>query len=150
MKEEIRNIICETALKYIGTPYVYGAYLAKEEKNPKGFDCSSFVQFVFRTAGMEIPRSSVMQAGDKSAGEVVYQDESSLLPGDLIFVRGAQGHYNDSLFDGRAVYIGHVLIYIGNGEVVHALGGDIAKVIRERWCDACERKGFQVAMVKRY
>ena len=150
MKEEVRNIICETALKYIETPYTYGAYLAKEEKNPKGFDCSSFVQFVFRAAGIEIPRSSVLQAGDKSAGEVAYQDESSLLPGDLIFVRGTQGHYNDSLFDGRPVYIGHVLIYIGNGEVIHALGGDVGKVIRERWCDARERKGFQVAMVKRY
>ena len=150
MKEEQRKIICETAISFIGTPYTYGAYIEKEEKNPKGFDCSSFTQFVFKKAGIEIPRSSVFQAGDKSASEVAYQDESSLLPGDLIFTRGTQGHYNDDLFDGREVYIGHVIIYIGNGEVIHAKGGVENKVVRETMNDMFARKGFQIVMVKRY
>ena len=150
MKEEQRKIICDTAISLIGIPYVYGAYIEKEAHNPKGFDCSSFTQFVFKKAGITIPRSSILQAGDKQASEVAYQDESTLLPGDLLFTRGTQGHYNDELFDGREVYVGHVIIYIGDGEVIHAKGGTENKVVRETLNEMLSRKGFQIVMVKRY
>lgn len=79
------------ALKYLGTPYVYGG------TTPSGFDCSGFTQYVYRQAGVNLPRTSGAQAG---AGQRV--SLSNLKSGDLLYGPG------------------HVGIYIGNGQFVHA------------------------------
>ncbi|MDR2019837.1 MAG: C40 family peptidase, partial [Treponema sp.] len=49
---ELRRMIVETAKRYLGVPYVYGA------SSPGGFDCSGFVSFVYQAAGIGVPRSS--------------------------------------------------------------------------------------------
>lgn len=79
------------ALKYLGTPYVYGG------TSPSGFDCSGFTQYVYRQVGISLPRTSGSQS---RAGE--YVSLSNIKSGDLLYGPG------------------HVGIYIGNGQYVHA------------------------------
>jgi cell wall-associated NlpC family hydrolase len=83
----------KVALAQVGRPYVSGG------ESPSGFDCSGLVQYAYRAAGVSLPRTT---AGQISAGTPV--SESNLQIGDLVFFYGG----------------GHVGIYVGNGEVVHA------------------------------
>ncbi len=82
------------ALGFVGNPYVWGG------KDPNtGADCSGFTSYVYAHFGINIPSYSYAQ---RSVGrEVSYADAQ---PGDLI------------------CYSGHVAIYMGNGQIVHAKG----------------------------
>jgi cell wall-associated NlpC family hydrolase len=106
--------VLEIAHSFNGTPYKYGA---KPEEIPTVFDCSSFTQEVYRGVGIEIPRSTILQAAQ--AGKEI-QLTANFEPGDLLFFRGSKGHYNDELFPNRQIYIGHVAIYEGDGKAIHA------------------------------
>lgn len=88
--------ILSVAEGYIGVPYVWGG------STPSGFDCSGLVQDVYRSVGINLPRTSAQQATQGTAIAV-----SDAQPGDLL--------YWDR--DGQ-VY--HVAIYIGGGEYIHA------------------------------
>lgn len=91
------------AFKYLGTPYVWGG------SSPSGFDCSGFVQYVYREAGINISRTTYTQI---SEGYAV----SDLQPGDLVFFGSYSAPY-------------HVGIYIGSGQYIHApTEGDVVKV----------------------
>jgi cell wall-associated NlpC family hydrolase len=83
----------------MGTPYVWGG------STPRGFDCSGFVQYVFREHGVELPRTSRQMA---HAGMHVPVRIASLAPGDLM------------LFSGKTSTISHVAIYAGNGRILHS------------------------------
>lgn len=84
---------------YIGTPYEFGATAGDTES----FDCSSFVQYVFKQMDVSLPRTSVTQA--KMGVKV---EKGYLSVGDLVFFRtGGAG-------------ISHVAIYAGNGKILHA------------------------------
>lgn len=85
------------AREYVGVPYRFGG------ASPRGFDCSGFVRFVFNGFGIELNRSSRSQA---TQGEKVQPAE--VQPGDLLFFR----------YGGNR--IGHVGIYLGGGEFIHA------------------------------
>lgn len=82
------------ALKFVGNPYVWGG------KDPNtGADCSGFTSYVYAHFGISIPSYSYSQ---RSVGkEVSYSNAQA---GDLI------------------CYAGHVAIYMGNGQIVHAKG----------------------------
>ena len=122
MTETQAHTLIEFAKTFVGIPYSYGA---ATEEAPHAFDCSSFTQYVFHHVGIELPRSSILQAAAESGKEIdVSQSLSSLLPGDLVFMRGVRGFYRDSLFGGREISIGHVGIYIGNNMVIHAQAHD--------------------------
>jgi peptidoglycan DL-endopeptidase CwlO len=79
------------ALQYLGVPYVWGG------ASPGGFDCSGLVMYVYAQLGISLPHYTVAQW---NATEPI----SSPAPGDLVFFNG----------------LGHVGIYIGNGEFVDA------------------------------
>lgn len=95
------------ALGKQGSPYVWGA------TGPDSFDCSGLVQWAYKQAGVSLPRSTYSQI---NAGTSVSQSE--LKPGDLIFFNGG----------------GHVGIYIGGGNVVHApTEGEDVKVTQYKY-----------------
>lgn len=94
----IRERILETAMKYIGTPYIYGG------SSPGGFDCSGFVQYVYKKHNLVLPHSALQQY---KLGTKI--DRKSLKPGDLVFFATR-----------RRGRVSHVVIYIGNDEFIHA------------------------------
>ncbi|RAP78361.1 C40 family peptidase [Paenibacillus montanisoli] len=85
--------------QYLGTPYRFGA----RSGITSSFDCSSFVQYVYKKYGVKLPRGSRDQA---RMGRKVLK--SNLKRGDLVF--------SDTNRDGK---INHVSIYIGNGKLLH-------------------------------
>jgi len=108
MTDEQKKLI-EIAMSCVGAPYKYGATKADI---PNAFDCSLFIQHIYASIGIELPRSTIEQA---ELGATV-TDISQLEVGDLIFVHGTRGHYNAKFPDG----IGHVVMYLGDGKVIHA------------------------------
>jgi peptidoglycan endopeptidase LytE len=108
MTDYQRIKIVALAKSLIGKPYKYGA---KPEEAPDFFDCSSFIQYIFKEAGIELPRSTILQAEKGEAVEL-----QSIQPGDLLFLHGVRGFYNAKFPQG----IGHVILYIGNGRTIHA------------------------------
>ncbi len=83
------------ARQYLGNPYRYGGTSLTE-----GADCSGFVQSVYKNFGINLPRTSQ----DQAAAGVDAGGIENARPGDLIS------------------YIGHIGIYAGNGQLIHASG----------------------------
>lgn len=85
--------VVQFAKQFVGNPYVYGG-----TSLTNGADCSGFVMSVYKNFGVSLPHSS---AADRSVGAAVNGLENAQ-PGDII------------------CYSGHVGIYAGNGQIVHA------------------------------
>lgn len=92
-REELVAFACQ----FIGNPYVWGG-----TSLTNGADCSGFTLQVFANYGISLPHSSRAQAG--CGTQVAVSDAQ---PGDLIFYA-----------DNGSIY--HVVIYIGDGQAVHA------------------------------
>lgn len=135
--------ISEEAKKLIGALYKYGA---KPEEAPEFFDCSSLTQYIYKKIGVELPRSSILQA---TVGREIFYPQENLEIGDLIFMRGNKGYYDDELFHNHPpVYIGHVAVYIGDEKIIQA-NGSAGKVIEENLKEFINRPNCSVVMVKR-
>lgn len=102
-RQAITDAIVWTAHQYLGRPYVHGG-----ESFDTGIDCSSFVQKIYASCGIYLPRTSAEQYG-----ACVPIGMESILPGDLVFYHG----YYDGV---PTAGIGHVAIYIGNGQIIHS------------------------------
>ena len=89
--------IAAYATQFVGNPYVYGG-----ASLTGGADCSGFTMAVFANFGIGLPHNAAAQSG---CGRSVSLSE--LQPGDLLFYDNGGG-------------IGHVTLYIGGGQVVHA------------------------------
>ncbi|MBI5045953.1 MAG: C40 family peptidase [Candidatus Niyogibacteria bacterium] len=144
-KEKIEKIM-NTAIGLLGTPYQYGAYATADKQNskPESVDCSSFIQYVCKQAGVNLPRSSVLQA---ARGRAITRAKD-LQAGDLIFFEGIQGHYAHKLFHGKKVYIGHVAIYIGNNEIIHARAS-LKRVAKQKLASLTKNPYFKIKLIKR-
>ncbi|WP_110588057.1 C40 family peptidase [Microbacterium suaedae] len=103
--------VVEQAKKYLGVPYVFGG------EDATGMDCSGLVQRVFADLGIDVPR--VVQDQDDIGREVGSLAEAQ--PGDLLVPHGS----------------GHIVIYIGDGQVLHApKPGDHVKIADNWYSDA--------------
>lgn len=95
--------VVSKAYAYLGVPYVWGG------SSPSGFDCSGLTSYVYKQAGVSLPRTARAQ---QNFGTKV--SLSALQAGDLVFW-GSPAH--------------HVGIYIGGGKYIHApQTGDVVKV----------------------
>ncbi|MBS1709421.1 MAG: C40 family peptidase [Armatimonadetes bacterium] len=103
----VASELIETAKSKIGAPYVWGATGSRGS-----FDCSGFVGWVFRSHGIDLPRTSIEQSG---VGEAVGKDE--LRPGDLVFFHTRGGSR-----------VSHVGMYIGNNNFIHASSSGSVKI----------------------
>ncbi|WP_334299878.1 C40 family peptidase [Butyrivibrio sp.] len=89
----IGSAVAQFAQQFVGNPYVYGG-----TSLTNGADCSGFVMSVYANFGVSLPHSS---GADRSVGSAV-DGLANAQPGDII------------------CYSGHVAIYIGGGQIVHA------------------------------
>lgn len=129
-EEKIKKLL-EVARSLIGAPYKYGAYLEKYADKQTEFDCSSFIQYVFKQVGVELPRSTILQAaapGKKVSGK--RGDE--LMSGDVIFYEGERGHYRHDLFPETKMYIGHAAICTDASKIIHACNNSAASGVVEQ------------------
>jgi len=101
--DEVLGELVNVAFDFLGVTYKYGGMDVE-----KGIDCSYFMQKVYKSLGTVLPRTSRLQF---KIGRKVKRDE--LIPGDLVFFRKYP----------RSSRIGHVGMYIGNDEFIHASYG---------------------------
>ncbi len=96
---DIGQKIVDTAMQYLDVPYIWAG------TSPKGFDCSGLVYFIYNEFGYTINRTaaSIYENGS-------YVEKAQLKPGDPVCFTNS----------GSGSSIGHVGIYIGNDQFIHA------------------------------
>lgn len=96
------------AKQYLNCPYVYGA------AGPDSFDCSGFTMYVYKHFGISLPHGATSQSRYGTELNISKNElKSKLKLGDLVFF------LDYPTYDG----IGHVGIYIGDGNFIHASSG---------------------------
>ena len=106
---------------YLGCPYLWGG------RSFLGCDCSGLIQSAFRDLGIGVLRDTDMQR-EAIGNRVAAADERDLRPGDLLYLEG------------------HVLIYRGDGEVIHADGASMM-VRRERLAQFLGRHRLELGQI---
>lgn len=95
-----RQKLLEDAKYFKGGKYVWGG------TTPEGFDCSGYVQYLYKKHNISLPRTAWAQS---KKGEIV--DMNHLQKGDLLFFLTDKK---------RGIPVTHVGIYIGDGNFIHA------------------------------
>ena len=103
-REASEESLLATARKLLGTPYMWGGASIKH------FDCSGFTQFVYRQAGIVLPRNAREQI---FTGEEIPYDFAQMRPGDLLF-------YGTPASPGRRMVVSHVAMYFGDRKIIHS------------------------------
>ncbi|MBQ7766058.1 MAG: C40 family peptidase [Lachnospiraceae bacterium] len=101
---EMGVAVAEYACQFVGNPYVWGG-----TSLTNGADCSGFVMSVYANFGVALPHSST---ADRTQGYAV-DGIANAQPGDLV------------------CYSGHVALYIGNGQIVHASSSKTGIIISD-------------------
>ncbi len=124
-----RNSLVSEAEKYQGHPYVWGGTKLCDEWNKVsgcGVDCSAFVREIYSRFGYSLPRTSAEQRAMTGVTVIPY----------------SKGNYSNLKLGDVVLYQGHVALYAGNGQIVHASspkvgiikssidGGNVLKVSR--------------------
>lgn len=94
--------LIKIAKSYLGVPYVWGG------SSPKGFDCSGFIYYVYKQAGMNITRTN----SEGYYARSYYVNNPQV--GDLVFFAGT---YKSG--------ISHVGIYLGNNQFISAASNSV-------------------------
>lgn len=116
--------------QYTGTRYRAGGY------TPSGWDCSGFTKWALQEYyGVSIPKPAVSQGN--GGASVSVGDRSQWQPGDILAYSDGSG-------------VSHVALYLGNGQLMHALNEKYGTVIQgvdyyENW-----DSGNRLVAVKRY
>ena len=97
----VGQAIVDTSYKYLNVPYVWAG------TSPYGFDCSGLVYYVFTEHGYKVNRTAASLYQNGTA-----VDRANLIPGDII-----------CFTDGAYSTIGHVGIYVGDNQFIHASSG---------------------------
>ncbi|WAH35233.1 C40 family peptidase [Alicyclobacillus dauci] len=100
---DLRAKILHTADALRGLHYDWGGTSPKT-----GFDCSGFIQYIFRVHGISLPRTA---SGQTDIGTAI--PKSQLEPGDLLF-------FTDTYQHNRSNQVTHVALYIGHGDVIES------------------------------
>ena len=94
--------VVKFAYAQLGKPYSWAA------DGPGSYDCSGLTMAAYRSVGVSLPHNAAMQWDD-----VHHISRSELSPGDLVFYES----------------LGHVAIYIGNSQIIHApTFGEVVKI----------------------
>jgi hypothetical protein len=88
--------VCDSAIEYVGVPYVWGG-----RSSVFGYDCSGFIQVLFALAGKTLPRNTG-QMKDTLTKISDYERHCSVTKGDLILWKG------------------HIALSLGGGTIIHA------------------------------
>jgi len=92
--------LLKNAKKHLGGKYVWGGTV------PSGFDCSGYVQYLYKKEGIQLPRTALQQS--KVGKDVTWQP---LKKGDLLFFLTDRK---------RGIPVTHVGMYLGNNKFIHA------------------------------
>ena len=103
------------AVQFVGSRYRWGGI------SPSGFDCSGLTSYVYRQFGVGLPHSAAGQYSTRIGAMI--GSLSNLAPGDLVFFAGTGG--------GRGIT--HVAIYIGGGQIVHAMTPSYGVQVSNVW-----------------
>ncbi len=116
-----RQLFARVAMGFLGAPYRFGG------SSVRGIDCSAFVKKIYAFFNISLPRTAREQA---RVGKRISRGDLEV--GDLVF------------FNTRRRAFGHVGIYIGNNEFVHASSGR-ARVVK---VDTLEKPYYNKRFVK--
>lgn len=94
-----RSEICSFSMRFSGLPYTWGG------RSSFGYDCSGFVQMLYRQMGLYLPRDAKDQIHWEGFKAIPVKDLKS---SDLIF------------FGSKTGVIGHVGMFMGNDQFIHA------------------------------
>ncbi|MCJ7691759.1 MAG: C40 family peptidase, partial [Clostridiaceae bacterium] len=103
------DMIVTYASKFMGIPYVWGG------TTPLGFDCSGYVQYVYKNFGIDLPRVTMDQVNVGTAVNI-----NNLQKGDLIYFR---------MNKAQPSQVSHVGLYIGDNKFIQSpKTGDVVKI----------------------
>ncbi|DAB41299.1 MAG TPA: hypothetical protein CFH81_03120 [Sulfurovum sp. UBA12169] len=100
LSESDKKQLLKDAKYYKGGRYIWGG------TTPQGFDCSGYVQYLYKKHRIDLPRTAYAQS---KKGQPI--DINSLQKGDLLFFLTDKK---------RGIPVTHVGIYIGEGKFIHA------------------------------
>lgn len=123
IKRMTRDEVCRFSFQFLGLPYTWGG------RSSFGYDCSGFVQMLYRQMGMQLPRDAQEQCEWKDFVEV---SPEKVQPGNLVF------------FGTDASHIRHVGFCLGNNEFIHATVAEnkpfihVSKLTDPKWSGSGE------------